>query len=60
MNNPLIPTPFDVVMLALSYAAALAAAIGALTVLWILVVPKRRRQLGLLLLGRDERNHGDG
>ncbi|GAB3585543.1 hypothetical protein GCM10027406_34070 [Leifsonia lichenia] len=58
MDNPLIPTPLDVVMLTISCVAMLALAVGAVTLLWMLVVPRRRRQVALLLSGRRRSQSG--
>lgn len=49
--NPLIPTPLDVVVMGLSLAGFLAAAVAVITLLWLLLVPKRRKQLVTILSG---------
>lgn len=49
--NPLMPSPLDVVVMCLSLAGFLAAAVVMVTLLWLLLVPKRRKQVVKILSG---------
>ncbi|MFF1879669.1 hypothetical protein [Leifsonia sp. NPDC058230] len=47
--NPLVPTPLDVVIILVSATGLLAVTVGFITLLWLILVPKRRKQLSRIL-----------
>lgn len=50
--NPLMPSPLEALMIAVYLIGILIGCVAMLTLIWVLLVPKRRRQVVTIFRGR--------